>query len=51
MSLVDPGRRLTPVVRIAPAKLNLTLAVIGRRAVGYFSNQLVQRPGRAFRFP
>ncbi len=27
--------RLTPVVRVAPAKLNLTLAVIDRRADGY----------------
>lgn len=31
----DPGRRLTPVVRVAPAKLNLTLAVVGRRPDGY----------------
>jgi 4-diphosphocytidyl-2-C-methyl-D-erythritol kinase len=31
----DPGRRLSPVVRLAPAKLNLTLAVIGRRRDGY----------------
>jgi 4-diphosphocytidyl-2-C-methyl-D-erythritol kinase len=31
----DPLRRLTPVVRLAPAKLNLTLAVVGRRDDGY----------------
>ena len=34
-SVDDPGRRLAPVVRLAPAKLNLTLAVIGRRQDGY----------------
>ena len=28
-------RRLTPVVRLAPAKLNLTLAVVGRRDDGF----------------
>lgn len=32
---VDPSRRLTPVVRLAPAKLNLSLAVTGRTADGY----------------
>jgi len=33
--IADPTRRLTPVVRLAPAKLNLTLAVVGRRPDGY----------------
>jgi 4-diphosphocytidyl-2-C-methyl-D-erythritol kinase len=33
----DPLRRLAPVVRLAPAKLNLTLAVVGRRDDGYHS--------------
>ena len=34
---VDPTRRLAPVVRIAPAKLNLTLSVVARRNDGYHS--------------
>ena len=34
---VDPMRRLAPVVRIAPAKLNLTLSVVARRDDGYHS--------------
>jgi len=35
MTALDPVRRLTPVVRLAPAKLNLTLAVVGRRPDGF----------------
>ncbi len=33
--VTDPLRRLSPVVRLAPAKLNLTLAVAARRDDGY----------------
>ncbi len=33
--MTDPLRRLTPVLRLAPAKLNLTLAVTGRSDDGY----------------
>ena len=32
---VDPLRRLAPVVRLAPAKINLTLSVVGRRKDGF----------------
>jgi 4-diphosphocytidyl-2-C-methyl-D-erythritol kinase len=35
--VTDPLRRLAPVIRLAPAKLNLTLAVVGRRDDGYHS--------------
>ena len=31
----DPLAKLAPVIRLAPAKLNLTLAVVGRREDGY----------------
>jgi 4-diphosphocytidyl-2-C-methyl-D-erythritol kinase len=40
----DPARRLTPVVRLAPAKLNLTLAVVGRRPDGYHALHSVMVP-------
>jgi 4-diphosphocytidyl-2-C-methyl-D-erythritol kinase len=40
----DPTRRLTPVVRLAPAKLNLTLAVVGRRPDGYHTLHSVMVP-------
>ena len=41
---VDPSRRLTPVVRLAPAKLNLSLAVVGRDADGYHQLHSVMVP-------
>ncbi len=43
-SATDPIRRLSPVVRLAPAKLNLTLAVIARRDDGYHSLHSVFAP-------
>lgn len=43
---VDPSRRLTPVVRLAPAKLNLSLAVIGRGTDGYHQLHSVMVPLR-----
>jgi 4-diphosphocytidyl-2-C-methyl-D-erythritol kinase len=42
--MTDPSARLTPVVRLAPAKLNLTLAVVGRRPDGYHALHSVMVP-------
>lgn len=42
--MTDPNRRLSPVVRLAPAKLNLTLAVTGRRPDGYHELHSVMVP-------
>jgi 4-diphosphocytidyl-2-C-methyl-D-erythritol kinase len=36
--------RLAPVVRLAPAKVNLTLAVVGRRSDGYHALHSVMAP-------
>src|SRR5215212_7212280 len=44
MTAVEPARRVTPVVRVAPAKLNLTLAVVGRRDDGYHALHSVMAP-------
>lgn len=42
--MTDPAGRLAPVVRTAPAKLNLTLAVVGRRPDGYHALHTVMAP-------
>ena len=44
MTATDAARRLMPVVRLAPAKLNLTLAVVGRRPDGYHALHSVMVP-------
>ena len=40
----DPLNRLAPVVRLAPAKLNLTLAIVGRRPDGYHALHSIMAP-------
>jgi 4-diphosphocytidyl-2-C-methyl-D-erythritol kinase len=42
--MTDPTRRLAPVVRLAPAKLNLTLAIVGRRSDGFHALHTVMVP-------
>jgi 4-diphosphocytidyl-2-C-methyl-D-erythritol kinase len=42
--MTEPGRRLGPVVRLAPAKLNLTLAIVGRRPDGYHALHSIMAP-------
>jgi 4-diphosphocytidyl-2-C-methyl-D-erythritol kinase len=46
MTVTDPLRRLAPVIRLAPAKLNLTLSVTARRDDGYHALHSVFVPLR-----
>jgi 4-diphosphocytidyl-2-C-methyl-D-erythritol kinase len=41
---IGPASRSDPVVRLAPAKLNLSLAVVGRRSDGYHALHSVMVP-------
>ena len=42
--MTRPQDRLGPVVRLAPAKLNLTLAVVGRRSDGFHELHSIMAP-------
>lgn len=42
--MTDSARRLGPIVRLAPAKLNLTLAIVGRRPDGYHTLHSIMAP-------